>query len=220
MNKLKITQLLALVALAIGFTFANPLFAEDVDSLATDDMLNKAHEEAPMSLDERINALEAEMGITTSENTEVEVGDLEAQVQELKGDIIQLNRELVTLEQDILTPVSSQTAFFLSLDKGHFFKIDGLKLKIDGSIVEHHLYTRQELDALKKGAIQRVFTGNLAPGTHEVIMVLSGFSIDGRDIKRAAEYSFYKPNSKKYIELAITDNTETQKVDFEFKEWD
>ena len=45
------------------------------------------------------------------------------------------------------------------------------------------------------------------------------YSIDGRDVKKAATYKFYKPNSKKYIELAIVDNTEKQKVEFEFTEW-
>ena len=221
-NKIyRFTIKLAAVLLLGSFQFQ--AFAIDDKSrnlMATEDMLNSAQDEKPMSLDERIKALEKDMGISVPEESNLELGDLEHQVQQLKTDIIQLNRELVTLEQDILTPINSQAAFFLSLDKGHFFKIDGLKVKVDGAIVEHHLYTQQELEALKKGAIQRVYTSNLAPGKHELTMILSGFSLDGRDIKRAAEYSFYKPNSKKYIELAITDNTETQTVNFEFREWD
>lgn len=185
--------------------------------------------ETSMSLDERIKQLESKIQFAPraapsavhSNNTSssVDVNTLENEIQNLKDEIIELNKELVILEQDILTPVSSQTVLFLSIDKGHFFKLDGLKVQVNGKIVEHHLYTKQEIDALTKGAVQKVHTINLAPGNHEIVVLLSGFSLDGRDVKQAASYKFYKPNSKKYIELAITDNTEKQKAEFEFSEW-
>jgi hypothetical protein len=192
-----------------------------------------------LSLDERIKALESSIKIespSATNNTQkddrtrrlkfqnsisgqLDASTLEQEVHDLKSDIIELNKELALLEQDILTPVSSQTALFLSIDKGSFFKLDGLKVEINGEVVEHHLYTKQEIDALTKGAIQRVYTANLAPGEHELVVILSGYSIDGRDVKKAANYKFYKPSSKKYIQLAIIDNLEKQKVDFEFSEW-
>ena len=196
-------------------------------------------EEETLSLDERIQALESSIkiegpGATGNSNKNAEMkrnnlqnsisgqldaSTLEQEVLDLKSEIIELNKELSLLEQDILTPVSSQTALFLSIDKGSFFKLDGLKVEINGEVVDHHLYTKQETEALKKGAIQRVHTANLAPGEHELVVILSGYSIDGRDVKKAASYKFYKPSSKKYIQLAIVDNTEKQKVDFEFSEW-
>ena len=185
--------------------------------------------ETTMSLDERIKQLESKIQFapraapasadSNNTNSSVDVNTLENEIQDLKDEIIELNKELVILEQDILTPVSSQTVLFLSIDKGHFFKLDGLKVQINGKVVEHHLYTKQEIDALIKGAVQKVHTTNLAPGNHEIVVLLSGYSLDGRDVKQAASYKFYKPNSKKYIELAITDNTEKQKAEFEFSEW-
>lgn len=209
--------LLTLTILISGYSLA----AENGDLLDST--------ETTMSLDERIKQLESKVQFTprsapavdgvASINPVADVNTLENEMQNLKDEIIELNKELVILEQDILTPVSSQTVLFLSIDKGHFFKLDGLKVQVDGKIVEHHLYTKQEIDALIKGAVQKVHTINLAPGNHEVVVFLSGFSIDGRDVKQAASYTFYKPNSKKYIELAIRDNTEKQKVDFEFSEW-
>ncbi len=191
------------------------------------------------SLDERIKELEQSISIEfrSSNSTpaakaedsrkqfrnsisgQLDATTLEQEVQTLKSEILELNKELAILEEEILTPVSSQAAFFLSINQGNFFRIDGLKLEVDGKVVEHHLYTKQEVDALKKGAIQRIHTANLAPGNHEIVVVLNGYSIDGREVKRAAKYNFFKPNSRKYIELAIIDNTEKQKVEFEFKEW-
>ena len=53
-------------------------------SLATDNMLNQANNEKPMTLDERIQALEEEMGIIVPEQSELDVNDLESQVQDLK----------------------------------------------------------------------------------------------------------------------------------------
>lgn len=227
----KKTGLFGYALLISGIMFCAQVFAANV--------FDEEESKTP-SLDERIKMLEADINVSSNKmstqetsitvqerqqrfkNTvsgQLDASTLEGEVQELKNEIIELNKELAILEEDILTPVSSQTALFLSLDKGNFFSLDGLKVEIDGKVVGHHLYTKNELSALKKGAIQRVLTENLTPGDHEIVIILSGYSIDGRDIKQAASYKFYKPNSKKYIELAIIDDTETQKAQFKFKEW-
>ncbi len=227
----KKTSLLILTLIAGGMLFCAQLFAANV--------FDEEETKTP-SLDERIKMLEADINVSTKKldqqesnnqvqerqerfknsiSGQLDASTLEGEVQELKNEIIELNKELAILEEDILTPVSSQTALFLSIDKGSFFNLDGLKVEIDGKVVGHHLYTKNEIAALKKGAIQRVLTENLAPGDHEIVIILSGYSIDGRDVKQAADYKFYKPNSKKYIELAIVDDIEKQKAQFKFKEW-
>lgn len=222
------------IVFAVLIVFTIPIHSADIF---------EETEEKALSLDERIKALESSISIKSNTFTtdnkqnsdtqaeqnrrnfqksisgQLDASTLENEVQQLKSELIELNKELAILEEEILTPVSSQAALFLSIDKGHFFNLDGLKVEIDGNVVSHHLYTKQEIDALKKGAIQRVHTANLAPGNHEIVVILSGYSIDGRDVKQAASYKFYKPNSKKYIELAIVDNTEKQKVEFNFSEW-
>jgi len=220
--------------LTVLILLARPLYSAD---------LFDESEDKTMSLDERIKALESSINVNPNNHSigngsnaidqaeikrrnfqksisgQLDASTLENEVQELKSELIELNKELAILEEEILTPVSSQAALFLSIDKGSFFRLDGLKIEIDGDVVDHHLYTKQEIDALKKGAIQRLHTANLAPGNHEIVVILSGYSIDGRDVKQAASYKFYKPNSKKYIELAIVDNSEKQKAEFEFSEW-
>lgn len=221
------------VLFTVLILLANPIYSADIF---------EESEEKALSLDERIKALENSISIKSNSavtngqkpndqidakrrnlqssiSGQLDASTLENEVEKLKSEVIELNKELAILEEEILTPVNSQAALFLSINKGFFFNLDGLKVEIDGKVVEHHLYTRQEIDALKKGAIQRVHTENLAPGNHEIVVILSGFSIDGRDVKQAASYKFYKPNSKKYIELAIVDNTEKQKVEFKFNEW-
>ncbi len=215
------TSLGLLVALSAHVQSAPSIFDEDetTETLSLDERI-KALEKS-ISLENRFDddSNEQRLDFKNSVSGQLDASTLEQEVQELKAEIIELNKELAILEEDILTPVSSQAALFLSIDKGHFFKLDGLKVEVDGNVVEHHLYTKQEINALKKGAIQRVHTANLAPGEHEIVVILSGYSLDGRDVKKAASYKFYKPSSKKYIELAIKDNAEKQKVEFIFSEW-
>ena len=76
---------------------------------------------------------------------------------------MELNRDLMLLEEDLLFPASTQLAVYVSLDVGHYFALDSVKLTIDGQMVSSYLYTPKQISALARGGVQRLYLGNLKP---------------------------------------------------------
>ena len=145
--------------------------------------------------------------------------NLDGQVQNLKKEVLKLNRELFLLEEELLFPSSTQVAVFVSLDVGKYFKLDSVQLKIDDNEVANYLYTEREVNALGRGGVQRLYTGNLKTGAHELVAFFIGKGPEGRPYKRAATLTFEKALSPKFIELKIVDNSDTQQPDFEIDQW-
>jgi len=144
---------------------------------------------------------------------------LDTRVQALKQEAMELNRDLLVLEEELLFPASTQVAVFVSVDVGALFDLDSVELKLDDSVVTSYLYTERELRALHRGGVQRLYTGNLKTGKHELVAVFIGKGPQGRDYRRGATLKFDKGTNPKYIELQIRDDTRGQQPDFRVKEW-
>src|SRR6266540_2485977 len=86
------------------------------------------------------------------------------QVQEIKGDVLSIAAELNQLEEKLLYPSNTQVAVFVSLVGGETFRLDSVEIQLDGKPVAHHLYSFKELEALQKGGVQRIYTGNVRSG--------------------------------------------------------
>ena len=99
---------------------------------------------------------------------------LDNRIQELKGDVIRLNRDLLVLEEELLFPANTQVALFVSMDVGKLFELDSVQIKLDDKVVTNYLYTPLEVQALHRGGVQRVYLGNLKPGTHEIVAFFTG----------------------------------------------
>jgi hypothetical protein len=144
---------------------------------------------------------------------------LDMQVQDLKQEILELNKDLFILEEELLYPSNTQLAVFLSMDMGHFFALDAVKLTLDGELVTNYLYTDRQLDALVRGGVQRLFIGNIKKGQHELVAVFTGRGPQGRDFRRASSISFEKTSDAKYLELKIIDKTANNQPQFVIKQW-
>lgn len=151
----------------------------------------------------------------TKDNTTQLSSDIEA----LKQAALELNRDLLILEEDLLFPASTQVAVYVSVDVGHFFRLDAVKLKIDDVLVASHLYTERQNSALSRGGIQRLYLGNLKTGTHEITAFFEGMGPHEREYKRGATYSLEKDQSPTMLEIRIMDSTEALQPKFDFKEW-
>lgn len=141
-------------------------------------------------------------------------------VEELKKQVIRLNRDLFILEEDLLFPASTQFAVFLSLDTGQFLKLDAVKLKVDGEIVAAHLYTERQVKALQRGGMQRLYTGNLKGGSHEVTVFVEGMGPDNRAYKQAATLEIDKGTGTKALEIRIRDQSSNYQPDVAIVEWE
>src|SRR6185312_5073974 len=86
--------------------------------------------------------------------------DLDEQVQQTKSDVLSIGAELNQLEEKLLYPSGTQVAIFVALAKGDELRLDAVRLQIDGQLVAHYIYSFKELEALRKGGVQRIYVGN------------------------------------------------------------
>lgn len=145
---------------------------------------------------------------------------LEQNMEALKQQVLEVNRDLFILEEDLLFPASTQVNVFVSVDAGEYFMLDGINLLINDKAVQNHLYTEQEKGALQRGAVQRLYTGNLRTGEHEVVAVVTGIGPNEREMRRAVSLDFQKNPGTKYLELKIVGDTVRQQPQFQLREWD
>lgn len=145
---------------------------------------------------------------------------LESEMQSLKQEVLAVNRDLFILEEDLLFPSGTQVNVFVSVDASDYFALDGVTLKINDRPISNHLYTERELQALKRGAVQRLYTGNLPTGEHELVAVVTGQGPEKRDFRRAVSVDFTKRSGTKYVELKIQGDDLRQQPLFQLKEWD
>lgn len=151
--------------------------------------------------------------------SDTETEPMDQRVANLKQSVQELNRDLLILEEELLFPSNTQVAVFVSMDVGTYFRLDSLKLKIDGDMVASYLYTQAQVDALYRGGVQRLYLGNLKSGDHEITAFFTGEGPNGRDYKRAATVTLNKGTQPKQLELRITDSTAKQQPEFEIREW-
>src|SRR5690349_24933991 len=103
-----------------------------------------------------------------------ELQGIDDQVQTLKKEVIQINHELSLLEEKLLFPSTTQISVFVSLDAPQEFRLDSAELSIDNQVVAKYVYTFRELEAMNKGGVQRLHTGNIATGPHNISVLLRG----------------------------------------------
>ncbi len=108
---------------------------------------------------------------------------LSEQIRQLKSEALDLNRDLTLLEQELLY-ASPQTSIFVSVDVGTPIRLVDINLTIDGEHVGYHFYSDQEFEALTKGGIQRLYTGNLASGRHVMEATITGYDPLGKDYQK------------------------------------
>ncbi len=144
---------------------------------------------------------------------------LDTRVQDLKADVIRLNRDLLILEEELLFPAGTQVAVFVSMDVGKLFELESVQIKLDDKVIGQHLYTAQEVQALHRGGVQRIFVGNLRAGSHAIDAFFTGRGPHERDYKRGTTLKFDKGTEPRYIELRIKDSQAKLQPEFEVKVW-
>ena len=132
-----------------------------------------------------------------------QIKGLDEQVQEIKGDVLAIAAELNSLEERLLYPSNTQVSVFVSLKADDAFLLDSLELRMNGEAVAYHLYSYKELEALKKGGVQRIYTGNLSSGKHEVQVTMIGKSKGGSDLNHSESFWIEKSVRPKAVEINL-----------------
>ncbi len=128
---------------------------------------------------------------------------LDEQVQEVKSDVLSIAAELSQLEEKLLYPSGTQVAIFVALAKGDQMRLDAVRLQIDGQLVAHYIYSFKELEALRKGGVQRIYVGNVATGDHQLDVLMDGKLEGGADFTRTEHFTFRKEVKPKLMELRL-----------------
>lgn len=161
--------------------------------------------------------LAASVGLSTS--LMAAEAPLPADLQGMKGELVNLNRDISQLESELLFP-SSETAIVVSLEPGSGVKIVDVNVLIDDKNVGYHYYSDQEVSALGKGGMQRIYAGNIASGQHTLKAVMTGYDPGGKDFQRTATYTFSKSAARKVIEVKAADNATHTQGEIRFREWE
>lgn len=136
-------------------------------------------------------------------DTKKQMQSLDEQVQEIKSEVLSIAAELSLLEEKLLYPSNTQVSLFVSLAEGETFRLDSVKIQIDGELVAHHIYSFKELEALKKGGVQRIYTGNVRTGKHQLEVSFSGALPGGRDFGGTDSFDFSKDVEPKLIGISV-----------------
>jgi hypothetical protein len=150
-----------------------------------------------------IGALVFSLHASAQENVQREMRSLDEQVQVVKTDVLTIARDLALLEERLLFPSNTQLSVFVEMESDDAFRLDAVHIVIDGVAVAHHIYSFKELEALQGGGVQRVYTGNVATGQHEITVDINGKLSNGDDFSSSETFSFSKEVDPKLLGLRL-----------------
>ncbi len=128
---------------------------------------------------------------------------LDEQVQEVKSDVLSIAAELARLEERLLYPSNTHLAVFIALAERDTLRLDAVQIQIDGQAVAHSIYSFKELEALQKGGVQRIYTGNVTTGEHQMEVTIVGKLDTGKDYSRTERFAFSKGVEPKLLGVTL-----------------
>ena len=138
-------------------------------------------------------------GSFAEEVSREQIKGLDQQVQDIKKDVLAISAELTQLEEKLIYPSNTQVSVFVSFAEGAKFRLDAVKIKIDGKDVSSHIYIFKELEALQKGGVQRLYTGNTKTGDHTLDVSINS---KGADVQ-SLSHKFTKSVEPRLIEVIL-----------------
>lgn len=129
---------------------------------------------------------------------------LDGQVQEIKSDVLNIASELSNLEERLLYPSGTQIAVFVAMAENEQFRLDAVQIEINGALATHHIYSFNELEALQKGGVQRVYTGNIPSGDHQLNITMIGKLKNGTDFNASDSFVITKGIKPKALGVTLS----------------
>ena len=158
------------------------------------------------------------LSVSAAEVTQEQIKGLDEQVQDIKKDVLELTSELSRLEEKLLFPSNTQVSLFVSVSGAEGFVLDSMQIKMDNKVVAQHLYTYKEIEALKLGGVQRIYTGNIKTGDHQLVASFIGRSKSGNEYQRSEKFTVTKAVGPKFVEILVTGSSASDKT-ISFKDW-
>ena len=156
--------------------------------------------------------------VQATEVSKEQIKGLDEQVQDIKKDVLELTSELSRLEEKLLFPSNTQVSLFVSLSGDKSFVLDSMQIKMDGKVVAQHLYTYKEVEALKSGGVQRIYTGNIKTGDHAMVASFIGRSKSGNEYQRSENFTVSKAVGPKFVEIQVGGGSASDQT-ISFQDW-
>jgi len=96
-------------------------------------------------------------------------------------------------------------SIFVAVGEQEDFRLDAVKIEIDGELATHHIYSFNELEALQKGGVQNAYTGNVVTGAHELRVTVIGKTDGGEDFSQSGTFSFSKDIKPKTLGITLSE---------------
>jgi hypothetical protein len=138
---------------------------------------------------------------------------LDEQVQEIKSDVLSIDAELRRLEEKLLYPSNTHVALFVALAKGDSVRLDAVQIQLDGKLVAHYIYSYKELEALQRGGVQRIYTGNLPTGSHQLEVAVIGKLEGGKDYAQTERFTIDKGIEPKLVGITLAGPASSKAID-------
>jgi hypothetical protein len=147
-----------------------------------------------------------------------QIKGLDEQVQDIKKDVLGISAELNLLEEKLLYPSNTEISLFVSFAGDEDFRLDSVEIELDGKAVAHHIYSFKELDALRAGGMQRIYTGNVRTGAHKLKVGFAGKTALGGEYRKVQSYQFKKGVGPELVEISLA-GPGVGSNSIEFKDW-
>jgi hypothetical protein len=200
MKKATRLSIVRALGLALSFAALSALHAAPVQGEKKTEQGNKATEQGNKATESKKST---ERKAADASPDQRQMRDLDEQVQQTKSDVLSIAAELNQLEEKLLYPSGTQVAIFVALAKGDELRLDAVRLQIDGQLVAHYIYSAKELEALRKGGVQRIYVGNVGTGDHQLNVLVDGKLKGGTDFNRTEHFTFHKEVKPKMVELTV-----------------
>lgn len=144
------------------------------------------------------------------------IADINQQIGQLNADVDAIERDVSALEQNLLFPPVTRVKVFLSLAADADYTLQTVSLRMDGREQTFHVYSQQEVDALRLGGIQSLWEGNVALGKRKLLARFEGVDRRGELVKGEATLDFEKTLQGRALELQVVGGRNTS---FTVKDW-
>ena len=148
------------------------------------------------------------------------MAELDEEFERLSAEVASHSARVFALEQKVLHPANTRLAVFLTLQSRDALDLDSVELFINGHPVSSHLYSDRERESLERGAIQRLFTGNLENGEHELKTVITARSADDDFVRRESTHNFRKRPGVLRLQMSLEARAPDYEPRVSFMEWE
>lgn len=132
-----------------------------------------------------------------------DIRQLDDQVQDVKTDALEIATELAILENRLLYPSETRLTIFLAMARNEGVQLRTTEVRVDGDLVAQHVYGAGEVEALQKGGMQNLYTGNVTLGSHELSVRLIGQFPNGASFDESGTYEFTKTVDAKTLDVTL-----------------